>query len=84
MLKYYLGSFWIPEFFPWRLSGKVLEIPKLLSFTWRYLSIKILAGLKSRWRWRDGGTNVHDRAQEVVKDELDVLLRNASHHSLSH
>ena len=31
-----------------------------------------------------GGMNVFHGAQEVVKDQLDVLLRNAGHHSLSH
>ena len=38
----------LPEPFPVRLSGKLLDIPKSHIFTWQSLFIKRLAGLKSR------------------------------------
>lgn len=38
----------LPEPFPRRLSGRVLEIPKSHSFTWQSLFINMLAGFKSR------------------------------------
>ena len=38
----------LPEPFPRRLSGKVLEIPKSQSFIWQSLFINMFAGFKSR------------------------------------